>query len=340
MAIQNQDSPTANAATTTTHQTMLATQEESSSVDPAVAASLASSLADTTNMPVSNNVANLSQSLAVETMMAQTSTSTINKPQVVSVTSDSRAVTSYVTQAGDTLDSIAAKYGLSKETIAWANNLSSDAVEPNTTLLILPTDGVQYTVKDGDTIDSIVEKYGGTKSDITTYNDLELSTSLATGTSIIIPGGSLPETERPGYVAPQTTSNSNWSYGTAMGVASSYTGVVSAGNKYAWGNCTWYAYERRVQLGLPVGSFWGNASTWAYNARSAGLSVDGSPSAGAIMANGGGYGHVSIVESVNPGVSVTISEMNGYRFGGGFNRVGRGEISWSEATSGYYSYIH
>ena len=68
--------------------------------------------------------------------------------------------------------------------------------------------------------------------------------------------------------------------------------------------------------------------------------VDGTPSAGAIMANGGGYGHVAIVESVNPGVSVTISEMNGYRWGGGFNRVGRGTLSWSEATSGYYKYIH
>ena len=68
--------------------------------------------------------------------------------------------------------------------------------------------------------------------------------------------------------------------------------------------------------------------------------VNGTPSAGAIMANGGGYGHVAIVESVNPGVSVTISEMNGYRWGGGFNRVGRGTLSWSEATSGYYKYIH
>lgn len=278
--------------------------------------------------------------------MAQTSTSTINKPQVVSVTADSRSVTSYVSQAGDTVDSVSSKYGLEKTTIAWANNLSSDAIEPNTTLTILPVDGIQYTTKDGDTLDSVVEKYGGNKNDVITYNDLELSKNLASGTKIIIPNGVLPETERPGYVAPvtnvdiRTNSNSNWSTGRAAGASSSYSGVMSAGNKYAWGNCTWYAYERRVQLGLPVGSNWGNASTWTYNARSAGLRVDGNPTAGAIMANGGGYGHVAIVESVNADNSITISEMNGYRFGGGFNRVGRGTISWSEATSGYYSYIH
>lgn len=339
----------ANASPTTQTTTLAKVQSEAGSVDPVVAANIASSLADTTNMPVSNNVANLSQSLAVETMMAQTDSSTISKPQVVNMTADSRSTTTYVTQAGDTLDGVAEKYGLKKTTIAWANNLSSDALEPNVTLTILPTDGILYTTKDGDTLDAIAEKYGSKKSDIVTYNDLELSANVASGTRLIIPGGVLPENERPGYAASSRNANSsrrgvpansNWGAGTAAGAASSFRGVVSAGNKYAWGNCTWYAYERRIQLGLPVGSYWGNASTWAYNARAAGLMVDGTPSAGAIMANGGGYGHVAIVESVNPGVSVTISEMNGYRWGGGFNRVGRGTLSWSEATSGYYKYIH
>ena len=336
--------PQANAKTSSSWSNMT-TRDEASAVDPVVAASIASSLADTTGMPVSNNVANLSQSLAVETMMAQTDTSTISKPQVVNVAADSRAVTTYVTQAGDTLDAVAEKYGLQKTTIAWANNLSSDALEPNMTLAILPVDGVRYTVKDGDTADSVAAKYGANKNDIVTYNDLELSDGIAPGAVLIIPGGVVPENERPGYVAPRAASrglnaNSNWGAGTAAGAASSYTGVVSAGNKYAWGNCTWYAYERRMQLGRPIGSYWGNASTWAYNASAAGLPVNGTPAAGAVMANGGGYGHVAIVESVNPGVSITISEMNGYRFGGGFNRVGRGTISWSEATSGYYRYIH
>ncbi len=58
------------------------------------------------------------------------------------------------------------------------------------------------------------------------------------------------------------------------------------------------------------------------------------------MQNGGGYGHVAIVESVNPGVSVTISEMNGFRWGGGFNRVGFGNIPWNEAVGGRYQYIY
>ena len=146
----------ANASPTTQTTTLAKVQSEAGSVDPVVAANIASSLADTTNMPVSNNVANLSQSLAVETMMTQTDSSTISKPQVVNMTADSRSTTTYVTQAGDTLDGVAEKYGLKKTTIAWANNLSSDALEPNVTLTILPTDGILYTTKDGDTLDAIL----------------------------------------------------------------------------------------------------------------------------------------------------------------------------------------
>ena len=339
--------PLANATPSSAKGTVAAATT-ANTVDPVVATSIASSLADTTSMPVSANVATLSQTLTIETVMSQTSSNTISKPQIVQPTANSRAATTYVTKVGDTVDTVASKYGLKKETVAWANNLSSDALEPNTTLTILPVDGVQHTVKAGDTVDSIVAKYGGNKADMVSYNDLELAGSLTEGKNVIVPGGVLPENERPGYAASRAATNSrrnaaSGSYGSnsaSGGYGTSYGGIVSAGNKYAWGNCTWYAYERRMQLGRPVGSFWGNASTWAYAAAAAGLAVNGTPAPGAIMQNGGGYGHVAIVESINPGVSITISEMNGYRFGGGFNRVGHGNISWGEATSGYYKYIH
>lgn len=308
-----------------------------SSVDRLVATKLASSLAESTDMPVSNNVANLSQSLAVESALAQTDSNVISKPQIVQLTSGSREIQKYVTVAGDSVQSVAEKYAVSSDTIKWANNLTSDALEPGKQLDILPISGIRYTVKSGDTIQSIASKYGTDVASLISYNDLELANNPAADARIIIPGGVLPTTERPGYVAPRAAINySNYS----GGYGSAYSGGISAGNRYAWGNCTWYVYERRVQLGRPIGSFWGNANTWAYAARASGFSVDGNPEAGSVMQNGGGYGHVAMVESVNPGVSITISEMNGYRFGGGFARVGRGEISWSEATSGMYQYIH
>jgi len=316
------------------------TSVASGMVDQLTATSLASSLAESTDMPISNDVANLSQSLTVESQLSQTDTNVISKPQVVNASADTRTTKQYTTVAGDTAQIVAQRYGVSATTIKWANNLTSDAIEQGKTLTIPPVDGIIYTVKSGDTLTSIATKYKSDRTLIVTFNDLESSGEPAVGQRIIIPQGQLPSNEQPGYVAPVSRTN-GIAYSTyGGGSASSYSGGVSSGNRYSYGQCTWYAYERRVQLGAPVGGLWGNAYSWAYMAQAAGYQVDGNPTAGSIMQNSGGYGHVAVVESVNPGVSITVSEMNAYRFGGGWNRVGRGEISWSEATSGYYKYIH
>ena len=89
------------------------------------------------------------------------------------------------------------------------------------------------------------------------------------------------------------------------------------GNQYPWGQCTWYAYARRHQLGLPAASYFGNGGQWAASARSLGYSVDNLPKVGdiAVFYPGqhgadGYYGHVAIVEAVHADGSVTISESN------------------------------
>ncbi len=310
----------------------------SATVDQLLATNIAAAVAESANMPITNNVTSLSQSMTVESLLTQTDTNMITKPQIVQPAADSRTATSYTTVAGDTVPAVAQKYGLSAQTVKWANKLTSDALEPGKTLTILPVDGIVYTVRDGDTVDSIVAKYKADKDRLVAFNDLELTGAVVPGSQITIPGGDLPTEERPGYVAPVTVSRTTTSYGGGYGTG--WVGGASGGNRYAYGQCTWYTYERRAQLGNPVGGMWGNANTWAYAASASGFLVDRNPSPGAIMANGGGYGHVAVVESVNPGVSVTISEMNGYRFGGGWNRVGHGDISWSEAVSGMYQYIH
>ncbi len=310
------------------------------SVDQRVATNIAASIADRGDLPIKYSVTNLSQSLAAESALAQTDTNVISKPQIVSPTASNQIIRSYTTVAGDTVPTVAAKFKINGTTLRWANNLTSDALEPGKVLTVPGTDGVLYTIKSGDTVDSVAAKYKADKSLVTAYNNLETS-ALTPGKQIIIPDGNLPENEQPGYVAPRTTVRTPISGSYGSGSATSSSLLATGGNGYAYGYCTWYAYERRVQLGLPVGSNWGNASSWAYYAAAAGLQVNGTPSAGAILQSSESYfGHVAIVESVNPGVSITISEMNGYRWGGGFNRVGRGDIPWSTAVSGIYRYIH
>lgn len=91
-----------------------------------------------------------------------------------------------------------------------------------------------------------------------------------------------------------------------------------SGNAYPYGQCTWWAYERRVQLGLPVGSHFGNGSMWGESAKALGYWVDNTArhvgdiisfSAGQEGADGY-YGHVAIVEKINSDGSIEISESN------------------------------
>lgn len=319
---------------------------EQAAVNAVVATNIASSVADAADLAVAPNVAELAVSTRVQSEYEGSSSdsSTISKPTIVEVSSASRAITTYSVQPGDTVASVAAKYGLSESTIKWANNLTKNELAAGSTLQILPRDGVTYVVKAGDTVESIASKYRSDASVIVSANDLEIN-GVTAGLKIIIPNGELPEAERPGYVAPRSASASSGTY--IQGYSAGFSGStwrikvgtpMYAGNTYARGNCTAYAFDRRVELGKPVGARWGNASSWATAARNAGYSVNRTPSVGAVIQNGGGYGHVGIVEKIRPNGDLEISEMNARVSGGGFNIVSGRIISAS--VVGQYLYIH
>lgn len=292
------------------------------SVDQRVAADLAATTAETAGLAVASNVSNLSISLSAKAELAQADSSVLTKPQIVEV-SDLRGISSYVTVAGDTAQSVAAKYGVSPDTVKWANNLTGDALSVGLTLRIPNIDGVIYTVRDGDTIDSLAQRYSTNRERLVSYNDLELG-GIAPGQQLVLPGGILPTNERPGYTAPAPRYSFSGS-------------AASVGNRYDYGYCTWYAYNRRAELGRPIGSFWGHASTWRINAMGSGYLVNKSPRVGAVMQDSysaGGYGHVAVVESVNADGSILISEMN-YA---GWNVKSSRTLSASEAAG--YNFIH
>ncbi len=98
------------------------------------------------------------------------------------------AISIYVVGEGDTLSEIAEMFGVSMNTIKWANDLpSTTAIHPGQVLTILPVSGLKYTVKSGDTLASIAKKYKGDETEIARFNGV--SGSLAAGTEIIIPNG-------------------------------------------------------------------------------------------------------------------------------------------------------
>lgn len=306
---------------------------ENLAVDEKTATDVASNLAFQTNMPVAANVANLSISLEAEKEIAQEDSGAIAKPQIVQATEGAREVITYVAQADETVQKVATKFDISEDTVRWANNLSSDAIDNGRDLKILPVSGVLHTVAGGDTVEAIAGKYQAPQERLISFNDLEVE-GVREGMQLIVPGGVLPEEDRPGYVSPaeralQQRSVLPTGNGAQTGASSNVT--ASVGNAYAFGYCTWYAYERRPD----IGSFWGNASSWAASARAAGFTVvQGVPQAGAIFQYGGGYGHVGIVESVDHASgTMRISDMNGIA---GFNRVGYDTVP----INGSWNYIY
>lgn len=99
-------------------------------------------------------------------------------------------------------------------------------------------------------------------------------------------------------------------------------GGRDVGNMYPFSQCTWWVYIRRHQLGLPCGSYFGNARDWAVNAAAAGYVVNHIPSVGAIIVFQPGqagadltYGHVAVVEKVENDNSVIISETSAWKDG-------------------------
>lgn len=296
------------------------------SIDQVVATDLAANLAQQADMPIANNVSNQAISLSAKSQLAQTNDETISKPQIIaSNVSASKSFTTYKTQPGDTTPSVAAKFSLKVETIKWANGIPGDAIEPGRDLLIPPVDGIVYTSQAGDTVDGIAARFSGNKDRVILFNDLEASSAIPAGTQLIIPGGS-----------PAVLTTSTSSRGASASAASIVAGL-SGGNRYDFGYCTWYAYNRRAALGMPIGGMWGNASSWASLARSSGFLVNNRAAVGAVMqtANAaGGYGHVAVVESVNSDGSILISEMNYAGWGVKSTRT------IPAGSAGSYSYIH
>ncbi|OHA58873.1 MAG: hypothetical protein A2571_00630 [Candidatus Vogelbacteria bacterium RIFOXYD1_FULL_44_32] len=102
-------------------------------------------------------------------------------------------ISTYTVKSGDTLSEIADMYGVSVNTIMWANNIKkTSAIAEGDVLVILPISGVRHMVKSGDTIAKIAKLYGADAEEIGSYNGLEQNASLKIGEEIIVPHGELP----------------------------------------------------------------------------------------------------------------------------------------------------
>ena len=114
---------------------------------------------------------------------------------LTTVTADNirTSIIKYTVQPGDIPSIIAASFGITTNTLLWANNLSDgQLIRPGDTLVILPVSGVRYKVQQGDTISSIASRHKGKIDKIIAFNGLGRGGGIIAGDYIIIPDGEMP----------------------------------------------------------------------------------------------------------------------------------------------------
>src|SRR3989344_3235925 len=95
----------------------------------------------------------------------------------------------HTVEEGESLERLSQIYGVSVQTIQWANNLETGRpIRAETELVILPVDGVLHTVKRGQTLSRIAQLYDISAEDIARQNDIQGGFIVA-NQQLIIPGG-------------------------------------------------------------------------------------------------------------------------------------------------------
>ncbi len=309
VVIRSSDAP--QAATVAKAQSLLASDPIAvKPLDSISSADVAVNIARITGLSEATAVVNQADTVNAQLAITGADDVVVSKPQIVGAGLKSKKdIKQYKTVQGDTITSIAAKFGVTPDTIRLSNGLSGDAIAVDKEIVISPINGVVYTVKPGDTPDSIATKYFANKENLLIFNDAEATGSFAVGERIVIPDGVAP-------AAPAVATRSRTSGGIATTTyAASFSfgsSAIYGANGYDYGWCTWHAANRRKEIGRPIPSNLGNAISWLSVARRAGLPTGSEPQAGAVVyhKNLGGLGHVAFVEKINDDGSALVSDMN------------------------------
>lgn len=215
------------------------------------------------------------------------------------------AISTYVVREGDTLSQIADMFGVSVNTIKWANDISGP-IRPGQRLIILPVSGVRHTVKKGDTLTSIAKAYKGDADEIARYNGI---TALSVGEVILIPNGQEAFEPAPIKVAAKSASSAS-----AASYSSYYAHPLPGGVKTQGVHGT-----NGVDIAAPIGT-----------------PIVASAAGEVIIANAGGYGQgygSYVVVKHDNGSQTLYAHMS--RVGVGIGEtVNKGEVIGYVGTTG------
>lgn len=246
---------------------------------------------------------------ATQTRTTNTSTN-VSRPQSTTSTGNT-----HIVQSGESLSIIAAKYNTSVAQIMKLNNLSGYLIFPNQKLKVTgvstttsvtttqSTGAKTHIVQPGDYLAKIANQYGVSIQSIKRWNNLSSNIIYSnqklivsgTAVAVTIPTSGVQKAPVKVVAAPVVTKSP----------------VFTHANLYDYGQCTWYAFNKRAAIGKGISTYWWNASNWANAARKDGYTVNNIPEVGALATTTDGpLGHVAFVERVNANGTIMVSETN------------------------------
>jgi len=191
-------------------------------------------------------------------------------------------VVEYTVQAGDSIGIIASDFGVSVNTIVWANNLRNpNSLSLSQILKIPPVTGVIHTVKNGDTIASIAKKYKADPQKILSFNKIQDDSSLIIGNEIMVPDGQLPG---PKPSVKYTRGSGGSGIYVPVGDGQCVAFVQAHGFANLHGNA--YIWKKYINTPVPVAG-------------------------GVVVFRGGRFGHIAIITAVKEN-SIQVVEQNYY----------------------------
>lgn len=254
---------------------------------------------------------------------------TLLKPVAVdtSVADGSDLIRTYKVKAGDTLATIAGRFGISTMTLWWANDLKSkDSLVRGQVLNVPPVSGLVVEVRATDTLASLAKTYKLSEDEILTTNGLD-DPNLVVGQVLVLAGA------RGAPIAtPKPTSRPNVSVTRPR--SSGGGSSVTPPKRYTGGNFAWPTSSRRISQYYHYGHY--------------GLDIDGSTgdpiyaaSGGTVTFagwknNGGGY---QVWIAHGSGLYTTYNHMSGVSVGRG-QTVSKGQRVGRMGSSGYSSGSH
>ena len=212
----------------------------------------------------------------------------------------------YVVKEGDTLSEIATMFGVSTNTLIWANDIKRGLIKEGQEIVILPISGVRHTIKSGDTLKSIATRYKADLDDILSYNGLSADAKIVAGEVIIIPDGvvstsRVASTAKPGQ--------------TIVTASAGYFVRPISGGKKSQGIHGYNAVDLAAPVGTPIAA---SASGKVIISRTGGYN--------------GGYGTYVVISHSN-GTQTLYAHMNANRVSVG-QTVSQGQVIGTVGMTG------